>query len=599
MTIPTQTPTYGPRAWKLFFCAVLLMCATICAAAIVNWQQVLKPGMAGTLGVETTYLRGNGVKIDKIDPGSPLAAFGLKKGDAVAFDRISDGARFVFGTDEQIGMTVGSGDARRHVTVQPVARSRVDRDTAVGYVLVTINSLAALMLAGLIGLRRAASPSARLLALVLLIETSFAAQFMSGGALMSFARQVLAPLVSLVAFCGFLMFSARFPNDASSHVPGWVRRASLPLIVCFVAYGILVSAHRYEWLTLGPAWQFAMPVFAVLFVLFSGVNLWRAFRQSTGAERQRVQWVGIAISVRFALLALQTIPGLAFVATTEYTEVQIVVTILANFALAYGILRHRVFDVGLAVNRALVYGIVSLVLLVSFGLLEWTAHHFVSFEEAEKNTLVDAGIALGLYLVFHRLRHSVEHFVERLFFHKWHANEERLRRFVKQAAHVTAPPALVDATLTALQNFSGDAGAALYRLENGRYVLAVSTGLAAPQTAGIDDPVAVALRTDQAASVPADCASALPGALALPMTLRGELQGFILLGQKPNGGAYRPDEIAVLEFAAHQVGLDLQALRSDQLEAQVRELEQKLASYVRAFELNGAGRQAGAVAAVS
>jgi len=372
MKIPTQTqtPTYGLQTWKLFFCAVLVMCATICAAAVANWQQVLKPGIAGTLGVETTYLRGNGAKIDKIDPGSPLAALGLKQGDAVAFDRISDGARFVFGTDEQIGMTVGSGDARRHVTVKPVARSRIDRDTAVGYVLVTINSLAALALAGLIGLRRAASPSARLLALVLLIETSFAAQFMAGGALMTFAKLALAPLVSLVAFCGFLLFSARFPNDESSHVPTWVRRASLPLVLCFVAYGALVSAHRHEWLTLSPAWQFAMPAFAVLFVLFSGVNLWRAFRQSTGAERQRVQWVGIAIGVRFALLALQTIPGLAFVGTTDYAELQLVVTILANIALAYGILRHRVFDVGLAVNRALVYGIVSIVLLVSFGLLE-------------------------------------------------------------------------------------------------------------------------------------------------------------------------------------------------------------------------------------
>jgi hypothetical protein len=418
---------------------------------------------------------------------------------------------------------------------------------------------------------------------------------MAGGALMVFAKMVLAPLVALVGYCGFLLFSARFPNDESRHVPAWVRRAMIPVMLCFVAYTALASAHRYQWVTLSSAWQGVLPALIVLIVLLACVNLWQAFRASTGAVRQRVQWVGIAIGVRFTAMALGTLPFLDFVQTAEYSEVQLVITILANIALAYGILRHRVFDVGLAVNRALVYGIVSIVLLVSFGLLEWTAHHFVSFEEAEKNTLVDAGIALGLYLVFHRLRHSVEHFVERLFFHKWHANEERLRRFVRQAAHITAPPALVDACLTALQHFSGNAGAALYRLEGGRYALAGSTGLAAPQTAGIDDPLAVALRTDQASNVPADCASALPGALALPMTLRGELQGFVLLGQKPNGSAYRADEIAVLEFATHQVGLDLQALRSDQLEAQVRELEQKLASYVRAFELNGAGRQAGAV----
>jgi hypothetical protein len=599
MIMPIPHPRASERLWKLFFWTVLLVCATICAAAIANWQQVLKPGIAGTLNVELENPRGHDAKIASIEPDSPLAALGLKAGDVLTFDKLGDGWRIVFGTDESIGMTIGGANARRHVVVNPVARSHIDKDTAAGYVFIMINAVVALALGGLIGLRRAASPSARLLALVLLIETSFAAQFMAGGVLMAFAKLVLAPLVALVAYCGFLLFSARFPNDESSHVPAWVRRASIPVLLCFVVYTALASAHRYQWITLPAPWQGVLPALVVLIVLLACVNLWQAFRQSTGAVRQRVQWVGIAIAVRFTAMALASLPFLGFAQTQEYVQAQIVVTILANIALAYGILRHRVFDVGLAVNRALVYGIVSLVLLVSFGLLEWTAHHFVSFEEAEKNTLVDAGIALGLYLVFHRLRHSVEHFVERLFFHKWHANEARLRRFVQQAAHITAPPALVDACLNALQQFSGNAGAALYRLEDGRYALAGSTGLAAPQAAGIDEPLAVVLRTDQAAAVPADCESALPGALALPMTLRGELQGFILLGQKPNGGAYRPDEIAVLEFAAHQVGLDLQALRSDQLEAQVRELEQELGAYVRAFELNGAGRQAGAVAAVS
>lgn len=602
-----KNPTANERLWKLFLWAVLLLCATICAAALANWQQVLKPGVSATLGAEMNYPRGHDAKIISVEPGSPIAALGLKAGDVITYDRLSDGWRIVFGKDEQIGMTIGSGSARRHVVVAPAVLPQVDRNTVVGYVLIMMNSAVALLLAGMIGLRRAASPSARLLALVLLIETSFASQFMAGGPLMAFAKLALAPLVSLVAYCGFLLFSARFPNDESSHVPAWVRRASVPLMLCFVAYTALASAHRYQWISLPSAWQAVLPTLVVLIVLLSCVNLWQAFRHATGAVRQRVQWVGIAIGVRFTGMALGTLPFLDFVQTQEYVGVQIVVTILANIALAYGILRHRVFDVGLAVNRALVYAIVSIVLLVSFGLLEWTAHHFVSFEEAEKNTLVDAGIALGLYLVFHRLRHSVEVFVERLFFHQWHANEERLRAFVRQAAHVTTPPALIDAFLAALQRFSGEAGAAVYRLDGARggargeahYALAGNAGLAVPRTAGIDDPLAVALRTDQAAAVPADCASALPGALALPMISRGEVQGFVLLGQKPNGGAYRPDEIAVLEFAAHQVGLDMQALRSEQLEADVQRLERELGSYVKAFELAGAARPVGTLAAVS
>ena len=50
------------------------------------------------------------------------------------------------------------------------------------------------------------------------------------------------------------------------------------------------------------------------------------------------------------------------------------------------------------------------------------------------------------------------------------------------------------------------------------------------------------------------------------------LNGFTLLGSKKNGDPYRPDEIAVLDFAAKQIGLDLHALRVEALRADVESL---------------------------
>jgi hypothetical protein len=483
-------------------------------------------------------------------------------------------------------MTIGEGSARRHVTLKAEATPHIDRANATAYVLIVANSLVALVLAGLIGLRRAASPSARMLALILLMESSFATQFMPGGALMAFGVVVLSPLIVTISYCGLFLFSCRFPNDESSHVPAWVGWAWLPAMLFFAILPVLGIAGRIGWFRAPDALWAIQPLIILLAVTLSSVNLWQAYRSASGAARQRVQWVGMAIGIRLAPHVLDVMPGMSFAETTEFADLTLILTTLANIGLAYGILRHRLFDVGFAVNRALVYGIVSVVLLVSFGLMEWLAHHFVSPEEAEKNALLDAAIALGLYLVFHRLRHSVEHFVERLFFHKWHANEERLRRFVKQAAHITSPEALMDAWLAALQRFTGDAGCALYRLGDEDYELAAAAGLQAPQGAGIDDPLAVALRAEMAPAAPADCDSPLPGALALPMSFRGELQGFVLLGHKSSQGVYRPDEVGVLEYAAHQVGLDLQALRTEQLQAQVAGLQQELGAYAKAFELN-------------
>ena len=51
---------------------------------------------------------------------------------------------------------------------------------------------------------------------------------------------------------------------------------------------------------------------------------------------------------------------------------------------------------------------------------------------------------------------------------------------------------------------------------------------------------------------------------------------YLVLGAKPGGDSYRPDEIAALSDATHQIGLDLHALRIDQLERDGSQLVEKV-----------------------
>jgi hypothetical protein len=96
---------------------------------------------------------------------------------------------------------------------------------------------------------------------------------------------------------------------------------------------------------------------------------------------------------------------------------------------------------------------------------------------------------------------------------------------------------------------------------------------------GTDDLALAAMRAELGPIVPTEIGSPLDAALALPMMHQAALAGFILLGLKPTGEDYRPDEVEVMAWATHQIGLDLQAIR-------VRELEQttlRLAAQVEAF----------------
>lgn len=172
--------------------------------------------------------------------------------------------------------------------------------------------------------------------------------------------------------------------------------------------------------------------------------------------------------------------------------------------LSYACLRLRVFDFSFAINRALVYGVVSVALLVAFGVLEWLVHHLVDFEERQKNALVDAAVALALYLSFHKVRHTVEHFIESLFFHQWHAKEAALRRFVGQAAHITRPSALTGAFGEALQRFCDDAAWALYQVqEDGSYRLSAGSMREAPPQIDANEPMVLSLRAAPGAAAQA------------------------------------------------------------------------------------------------
>jgi hypothetical protein len=79
----------------------------------------------------------------------------------------------------------------------------------------------------------------------------------------------------------------------------------------------------------------------------------------------------------------------------------------------------------------------------------------------------------------------------------------------------------------------------------------------------------------------AETPTTFPGTLALPMLDHGKLTGFVLLDRKRDGTDYRPDEIEALGWAAHQVGLDLQAMHASELEAEVSGLKADLTVLAR------------------
>ena len=320
--------------------------------------------------------------------------------------------------------------------------------------------------------------------------------------------------------------------------------------------------------------------FVILLLLVGLYWAWRGWHEATGADRRRFMalFATLLCMVVIGLLELAIdLTGLWQTSVLNDLVPMVLSNIIVPLLLAYSVLRHRVIDFDFAINRTVVYATFSAILLGSFGLIEWGVEHLLPEDWVKASAWIDAGAAVMVYLAFHRVHDAIERRVEHLFFHHWQANENALRRFVGSAAHFEDTRALARGFADELARFGGDARVAVYRRHEGVLDRVAGTWESAPRHFREDDPAFALMRAERKPLDLGETPTDLPGVLALPMLDHGVLAGLVLLDLKGNGALYRPDEVALLGWAAHEVGLALAALHAGLIETENRLLKSQLA----------------------
>jgi hypothetical protein len=591
----------APATWKWLNAACAALLAVLMMSDVGHAiRPMLADGMQGSLGVElddefSRHAAPPGshfLHIQAFDQQSPLAAAGAQVGDTLRFDRHLDRwRRFAIG--EQIGLTLYRDGAAHHVQVTATGTPVPFADSFEYWGRVLLG-LVSLLFCLMVGFKQGDQQNYRFLARTFLGTAAlFFVNFhysppdftLQAG---KFAALGLMPL--LWYWCVSFMLSWQ-PYHMGPLRHWLTRLRPLFRILCFATSGYAI------WWSLGGE----SPLLGLFIMLCAGggilltmSSLAEGWAQSSGEIRQRHLWL-------IASFAIGAIPGtIVWIPAADWAikgmRVAILAAVTGNLlmycGLAYAVLRHRIFHFEFAVNRAMVYSVVSVLLLCTVGLLEFLSKSLLKGgEHAHKSLLIDAGIALGVYLVFHQLHGRIEKWVEKIFFFKWHDNEHKLRHYVKQAAHFTEVEPLLSSFRTAIDRFTAQAGCAIYlRQASGDYALVGGTMHSAPEEIDPNHELAVALRADMAPTPLEHFQRRLPGELVLPMSHRGTLNGFVLVASKSSLESYRPDEIEVMAFAAQQIGLDIHALRVEALEGEVRALELQAEQQRRELEIM-AGRR--------
>src|SRR5215208_418875 len=218
-----------------------------------------------------------------------------------------------------------------------------------------------------------------------------------------------------------LLFPDGHPPSHRWRPVAWLGGLSIGLVV--VLYTILYWPERGPGLVTGdenPSHVVHVLVdfigFPMLLVgLGAVISVLVRFRQARGEERQQIKWFAsaAALTVVWIIVFGQSTRGLpeAIVALSG-------LLVIPSIPIATGIaiLRYRLYDIDLIINRTLVYGSLTATLVaVYFGGIVLSQRLFVVLT-GEKSTLAVVASTLAIAALFNPLRHRVQVFVDRRFY---------------------------------------------------------------------------------------------------------------------------------------------------------------------------------------
>ena len=173
--------------------------------------------------------------------------------------------------------------------------------------------------------------------------------------------------------------------------------------------------------------------FLVLAVAIAGaISLVIRFRRSRGEERQQIKWFVLAGAVFCAVLAVAPVLWtLPLTPATEWIWPTLFLLGLGTIPAATGvaILKYRLYDIDILINRTLVYGSLTVALVaLYFGGIVVLQRVFV-FLTGQQSTLAVVASTLVIAALFNPLRRRIQSFIDRRFYRSKYDARKTLEAF--------------------------------------------------------------------------------------------------------------------------------------------------------------------------
>ena len=543
--------------WRVLVPLVFSLCIVLTIGAAFDRGRALMPDgfIANTLagGVPDSW------HVGAVVPGSAADRSGIRAGDIVRYEAQTPGQRVL----QQ------PGDIRHVVNLRTGRRLtvalRVDPDGWTVAKHFTFAAAITLELAGFaILLLRPNLLVARALAVSVVLSNvgSFGgvAHWTGNASIATFAILGLRMASALgIAALGFVALGL---SDSIGAKRRMLAYATIALGV-FLAFATFLRAAIYVATGNGNGLGLTRSALSQgdVFVLLLGfVSVASIALQARGLERRR----GIIIATSIVLGNLNEL-GQAFhphfVTGVEQVLYNVALLLEAG-GLAYAVLVDDIFDIGFVLNRAVVVGTVTALLLPAFVGIEWATQKLAESSGRFEGAAVSLALTIAIALSVRRLHAWVDRVVDRLLFAARHRAANAVTRFADEVALFREPHALVGALLDTLVTFTRiDRCEMLLADHDEDLLIADSRGLAVAAISS-DHPVVVRLKSSRSWVSRATFPLLADADLAFPMVVRGRLIGALLCALPPRAEPLSPEEFEAITYLMREAGATLVAMEA-------------------------------------
>ncbi len=346
-----------------------------------------------------------------------------------------------------------------------------------------------------------------------------------------FFQWFLTTLLVFLAFVIFFLVFSLFPDGR--FLPRWMLWPFISWIIFLIPNAFFPGSpfNIYTWSeALGNIVWFG-------FLVTLGIaQIYRYRHISDSIQRQQTKWVvfaiAVGVSVLFSLSALAAIfPTLSQPESLFPLAHQIIQTfagLLIPLSISVAILRYRLWDIDIIINRTLVYGVLT---VSTLALYIFVVVGLGSLLQVQGNILLSL-LATGLIaIIFQPLRSRLQRSVNRLLYGERDEPYQVISRLGQRMEATLAP----DAVLPAI-------------------VETVAQALKLPYAA-------VTLKQDQEFPIVASYGRAVDTSLHVPLLYQAEQVGELLLAPRTRGDSFTPADRRLLNDLARQAGVAAHAVR--------------------------------------